>query len=726
MRRFIALCLLASALVAQGKKILPIDACTQAQQFRPRGIPGLQWHPDGKRFTFLRKAGADFEMAAQDLAGKVTVILKWSALSKQLEAAGVRGTSPNSLIGLTWRKDGKSLDYQAGGARWRVVLEPMALEKMAPEIEGAEVSVASADGRHLAYVKAHDVWLLKGMKEHVRVSTNGGPDIAHGVAVSRVEFGITDGLWWDPTSRRIAFYEEDFRPIAAYPYVDHKQTPAKLVHGRYPMAGQPGSIVRVGVHDVKAGKTVWLATDPKKDEYLTNVTWVPGGDALIIAHVSRSQDRVEVVRYDAVTGEREALLFVESDHEWVEPEHGPLFLPDGSGDFLWVSSRSGHRHFWHYRGDGRLVGQVTKGKFDMRAFVRWAPDGKGIFWETSGPNPLHKHLFFTALDASAQRAVTSGRGHHAARLSPDGAHALDVHSNLELPQATDLIRVSDGKVLRRVHRAKDPFAEFVKCRESFFTVKGKDGAELHGYLILPPESKPGEKLPVINYVYGGPHSQLVTDQWISGFSRWTIWLHAMAQRGYVCFIVDGRGTANRGIDWVQAVHRRLGTVEADDQVAGLEYVLKRKDTDPDRVGVTGWSYGGFMTATLLTRKPEWYKAGVSGAPVTDWAYYETGYGERYMDTPQENPKGYATADPGSHAKNIKGRLLVVHGSRDETVMWQSSIEFVRKCIDAGAPVDYMVYPGQLHGLRGKNFAHFINKMTDYFDLHVKGTPRPGQ
>lgn len=718
MSRVIALCLLASALVAQDAKILPIDACTNAGRFLPRGLPGLQWHPDGKRFTFLRRVESDFELAAQDLEGKTSTVLRWSEFSKALGEAGVKGGSPNSLLGLTWRKDGR-LDFAADGARFVVTTNPLGVKKVVPAIKESELTLPSPDGAHAAYVKGKDVWVLKGMKEHVRVTTSGGPDIAHGVAVSRVEFGITDGLWWDPTSRRVAFYQEDFRPIAVYPYVDITKTPAELVPGRYPMAGGKGSIVKVGVHDVGSGRTVWLRTDPKKDEYLTNVTWTPDGNALIIAHVNRAQNRVEVVTYDAASGERGRLLFIESDHEWVEPEHGPMFLPDGSGDFLWVSFRDGHRHFWHYRGDGRLVGQVTKGEFDMQSFVRWAPDGKGFFWETTGPNPLHKHLYYTSIDGKTQRPITTGRGHHGVVLSSDATYGIDVHTNLELPQATDLIRVADGKVVRRIHEAKDPFAGYARCRESFFSVTTKDGAELHGYLILPPKSAAGEKHPVINYVYGGPHSQLVTDQWISGFSRWTLWLHAMAQRGYVCFIVDGRGTANRGIEWVQAIHRRMGTLEADDQVAGLQHVLARADTDPDRVGVTGWSYGGFMTATLLTRKPEWYAAGVSGAPVTDWAYYETGYGERYMDTPQENPEGYKAADPGTYAKDIKGRLLVVHGSLDATVMWQSSLAFVRKCIDAGARVDYMVYPGQLHGLRGKDFAHFIDKMTDYFDLHVK-------
>ena len=715
----LALVVLVLPLIGQDK-VLPVSACTVAGQFVPRGLPGLQWHPDGQRFSYLKREGKDVELRAQSVDGETSTVLKWSALSAALIKAGVKGATPQVLMSLKWRSAG-GLDLAAGGRRWIVKTDPVTVQVLVPMVAGDEAApVVSPDEKHTAYVKAHDIYVLQGQKNEVRVTSDGSADLTHGVAVSRVEFGITDGLWWDPTSRRVAFYEENFRPIKAYPYIDFASRPAKLVDGRYPMAGQPCSVVRVGVFDVANKKTVWLDTDVKRDQYLTNVTWHPSGETVVVAHVNRAQNRCEVVEYDAASGKRLRLLFVESDHEWVEPEHGPIWLPDGSGDFLWVSYRNGHRHFWHYRGDGRLVSQVTKGAFDMQSFVRFSPDKQGFYWETSGPDPLHKHLYYASLDGKTQRAVTAGRGHHGALLSPDAAHMLDVHENLELPQATDLVRTGDGAVLRRVHAAKDPFDGYQRCKESFFKVKNDKGEDLHGYLVLPPKDAPGSKRPVINYVYGGPHSQLVSDRWISGFSRWTLWLHAMAQRGYVCFIIDGRGTTNRGIAWQQAVFRNLGALEAEDQIAGLKHVLARDDTDPGRVGVTGWSYGGFMTCTMMTRKSKWYRAGVAGAPVTDWAYYETGYGERYMDTPAENPEGYKTADPGAHVENIKGRLLVVHGSGDDTVMWQSSIAFLDKCIDAGVPVDYMAYPGQLHGLRGKDFAHFVNKMTDYFDLHVRG------
>ena len=704
------------ALVAQDKKLTVADALN-AGKFVPRGLMGLAWHPDGQRYTWFAREKGDPSMLARTLDGKQSVIIGWKTLRPVLAKAGVKGASPQVLASLAWRKDG-TLRLTAGKALWSLALSPVAVKKIRDLAGGGAVSVTSKEGRHVAYVKGHDVWVRKDGKKDVRVTFDGSKDLTHGVSVSRVEFGITDGLWWDPTGSRVAFYQEDFTPITDYPFVDLAPRPAKRASGRYPMAGQAGSRVKVAVFDVASENVAWLETDPKVDEYLTNVTWHPSGDRIIVAHVNRAQNRCEVVEYDARTGTRLRLLFVESDQEWIEPEHGPIWLPGKSGDFLWVSFRDGHRHLWHYRGDGRLVGQVTRGKFDFAGFDRFAPDGKGLYWITTGPNVLQKHLYYTSLDGKTQRAVTKGRGQHDALLSPQCAHLIDVHTDLELPLAIDLVDSQTGKA-SRIHTAKDPFKDYAKARDSFFTVKTEDGEDLHGYLVLPPTTEPGKKYPVINYVYGGPHSQLVQDRWLSGFGRWNLWLHAMAHDGYVCFIVDGRGTNNRGIEWQQSVFRRLGTLEADDQIRGLEHVLARDDTDRNRVGVTGWSYGGFMTLTMMTRKPAWYRAGVAGAPVTDWAYYETGYGERYMDTPQENRAGYKKADPGTHAKGIRGRLLVVHGTRDDTVVWQQTLSFLEKCVDAGAPVDYMAYPGHVHGLRGKAFTHFIRKLTDYFDLHLR-------
>jgi dipeptidyl-peptidase-4 len=418
-----------------------------------------------------------------------------------------------------------------------------------------------------------------------------------------------------------------------------------------------------------------------------------------------------MIEYDVTTGLEIREHFVEQDAQWVEPEAGPIFLPDGSGHYLWFSFASGYRQLHRYAGNGAHLGQVTSGKFDFMGFVDWV--GNSFLVTGTGINPLEKHLFLVDL-VGAQRQVTAGRGQHDTLLSPNGERVLDTHTNLELPLAIDLLTTS-GQRIRRVHEAENPLANYRLGTQRVFTTTCASGEPMYGHLILPPDLDATRKYPILQYVYGGPHSQLVQDRWLGGQGRWVLWLHMMATRGFVVFRADNRGTANRGIEWQQAIHRRLGTLEVEDQVKALDHILQNPWADSERVGIHGWSYGGFMTLSLMTRAGERYRAGIAGAPVTNWAFYETGYGERYMDTPAENPEGYSNANPSAHVKGLRGRLLVVHGTADETVMWQSSIDFLSHCIEAGVEVETMVYPGQLHGLTGRSFSHFLRKMTRFFD-----------
>ena len=692
------------------------DVTTGIGRLIPRPPPGLAWTPAGNRLSWVQGAeGGPALVSVPAAGGDPKVELKFSELAAAAAEEGLRGLSPNDLVSMSWNDDG-SLRLVAEGDVWRVTLDPVSVERLLVlPSESDAIAVAPGD-RAAAFVKDHDIHVL-GSDGHLRrITRDGSEDLTYGVSVSREEFGIHDGLWWSPDGRRLAFYREDLSPIPVYPYADFDSVPARPVHGRYPMAGGPGSRVKVGIWDEGTARVVWLQTDPEADEYLTNVTWGPKGERLYVAHVNRAQDRSDLVTAAAASGAPLGTLLSESDEEWIEPESGPVFLPDGSG-FLWFSWKDGHRHLYLHTPEGQEVRQVTRGPFDVSEFVRWTPDGKGFWFVTTGRDPRQQHLFLADMQGGT-RPVTSGRGQHTATPSPDGTVILDVHNDVTLPLAVD-VRKSDGTLVRNVYTAADPLARFRHGAHELFTTKTKDGQTIYGDLYLPPDMEDGKRYPVIEYVYGGPHLQLVKDAWIGGLSRWSFWLRYLADQGFVVFRADGRGTPNRGIEWMQAVHGRLGTLETDDQVAALEHVLAEPYADPDRVGVTGWSFGGFMTLTLMTREGDRYRVGISGAPVTDWRFYETGYGERYMDTPGENPEGYAGADPGSRVEGIKGRLVVVQGSSDDVVMWQNTITFLKKCIDAGVPVEYMVYPGQKHGLSGPSMKHFIQKATALFEDELK-------
>lgn len=571
----------------------------------------------------------------------------------------------------------------------------------------------AANDRAVAYVSGHDLWVADDQQRARRLTWDGGPDIVYGGAAHRAEFGITTGLFWSPDARRLAFYREDQREIAPYPYQDLDAMPPAPRHGRYPMAGRAHARVQVGVYDSHDQSLRWLEHDPAQDAYWTNVTFAADGASLTVAIVARGQDRLELVRFDCATGKRIATLLSESDAEWIEPEHGPHFLPDGR--FLWWSSRDGHRHLWLHDQDGKALLQVTKGAFDVEALLAVTADRAGLWFAASGEDPRQRHLFFAKLDGTEVRQVTRDRGTHDCSLAPDGMFAFDVWSNLETPPQPRFLDLQTGAT-EALPAPHPPLLDLELPAQRLFQVKASDDTVLYGHLLLPKTIAEGEKLPVLLYVYGGPHVQQVTDSWLASAS---LWLHALANSGYVVCRLDNRGTPRRGIAFEQAVFRQLGTLEVEDQLRAVEWLKQQPFVDPARLGVHGWSFGGYLTLRLMLLSPGTFRCGISGAPVTDWAQYETGYTERYMDTPQENPDGYQKSSCLPLVDKLDGQLLVVHGTDDRTVMWSHTLAFVDRCIDAGKQLDYFPYPMQTHRLVGKDRVHFQKLLKAYLDEHLK-------
>ena len=735
----VALLIAAVPVVAQSKELSLDDVLRRGPMLSPRGMAGLAWRPGTDTFSYLERTASGAAWVAQAAESGEKVVLaadpEWRAA---LKAAGVDGVPLTALLGAEWRDDGKAVWLQLPGKLCLVEVSPLAI-KPQYEVPAEATAIAfTKDRRAAAFVEDFNIHVRKTDGSVKAVTEGGFRDLTHGVSVSREEFGIKDGLWWSADGRRLAFYREDKRPIDPYPYVDWSGKPAKSLPGRYPMAGRRGSIVSVGVYDTADDSVIWLQSDPSVDEYLTNVTWDLKGERLFVAHVNRAQNEMKLVSYDARTGAIGATLLEEKDPEWIEPESGPIFIPGKEGEFLWFSYRDGRRHLYRHAADGHLMQQVTAGAMDVAAFRGFDAKNEFFFFESSGLDPRHQHLFRGSLAAPTAAVtgagagagvaiapvpatqITGGRGQHDARISTDGRFVVDRHSNLELPLAVDLLTI-DGKVLRRVFECPNPLKDFAMGKEEFFTVKAKDQSDLYGHVIWPPNASKEHPAPVYLYVYGGPHAQIVVDSWALGPGIRNLWMQWLAAQGFVVLRLDNHGTPNRGIEFMQAIHRRLGTVEIDDQLAGLDHILASGLADPTRVAVHGWSYGGFMTLSLLSRAPDRFRCGIAGAPVTDWSFYETGYGERYMDTPEENPEGYKTAAPKKHAKDIKGRLLLVQGTADDTVVWQHTVDFVDACVKAGVDFDYFIYPGQLHGLNGPSSEHFYRKMTSFLkrELGVK-------
>lgn len=679
-------------------------------------LPRVLWLPGGHDATVIAPAADGGQSLHRFADGKLvdppicTAQALWKALGRDVPAAA-------RFPEVGWQ-DATTLRIEAGDAvhLWQPGQEraTTVLRWAAPDAGDGPQAVPGPGDQHVVYTKDHQLWLADRSGRVRQLTFDGSEDIVYGGSAHRAEFGIDRGLFWSQDGRWFAFSREDQRPIAPYPYQDLTTVPPAPVHGRYPMAGRAQSKVRIGVGDTHDGSLCWLECDPAEDVFWTNVTF--GVDATVcVARVSRGQSDMELVRYDAATGKRLAVLLTEHDAAWVEPEHGPTFLPDGR--FLWWSSQQGHRHLYLHAPDGKLLQQVTKGAFDVQKLCAVAADGKMLWYQASGEDPRQLHLFEAKLDGSEVRQITRERGTHHIDLAPDSHVAADLWSNLETRPSVRLLDLASSAAVPLPQPA-DPLATFTLPAQRLFQIKAEDDTVLYGHVALPPNLAEGQKCPVLLYVYGGPHSQLVTDTWLGGAP---LWLQAFAAEGYVVCRLDNRGTPNRGIKFEQAIHRHLGTLEVQDQLRAVEWLKQQPFVDPARIGVHGWSFGGYMTLRLLLLAPTTFACGVSGAPVTDWAMYETGYGERYMDTPAENAEGYAASSCLPLAGKLQRPLLLVQGTDDKTVMWSHSLDFVDRCIDAGVQLDYFPYPMQKHGLVGKDKLHFLRLLHDWLGRHL-GVP----
>jgi dipeptidyl-peptidase 4 len=678
--------------------------------------PRALWLPGGHEATVVRTAPDGNETLHRVENGKVAddVLADARAVRALL---GQPGDGPAKLPRPSWR-DAATLRLQTdtGVFLWQpgaAKAERLLAWPGGPD--GATAHAIAPGDERVAFVRAHQLWLQERSGRLRQLTFDGSGDVVYGEAAHRAEFGIETGLFWSADGRFLAFSREDQRAIAAYPYQDLGAMPPAPAPGRYPMAGRTHASVRIGVCDTRDHGVVWLEHEPGEDVYWTNVTFGPN-DTVVVARVGRGQDHVELVRYGATDGRRQATLLTERDAEWIEPMRGPTFLADGG--FLWWSARDGHVHLWRHDADGGNARQVTKGAFDVQELLAVGADGKSVWFAASGEDPRQRHLFVASLDGAEVRQLTRERGTHRATLSPDQQWAHVAWSNLDTRPTARLLELATANAVP-LPAPHDPLAGAALPQQRLFQVKADDGTVLYGHVALPPDLADGQRCPALLYVYGGPHVQLVTDQWLGGAPTW---LQALAAEGYVVCRLDNRGTPHRGVAFEQSVFRRLGVLEVQDQLRAVEWLQQQPFVDPARIGVHGWSYGGYMTLRLLLAAPAAFACGVSGAPVTDWAMYETGFTERYMDTPAENADGYHVSSCLPFADRLQRPLLLVHGTDDRTVMWSHSLAFVDKCIAAGKQLEYFPYPMQQHGLVGRSREHFLLLLRDWLGRHL----RPGE
>ena len=661
-----------------------------------------RWRDEGAVYTFA-EGGALYAVDAR--TGRRTT------LATLAELGALLGDTLTRMPAYSWQ-EGLLVCY-AGRDRVGVDLAAKRVVYRRPMPRKAASLLPLDDGRYL-YTRANNLyWCDAAGAEHA-ITKESAPGIVCGQAVSRNEFGIDRGIFPAPDGRRTAFYRKDERRVTTFPLLDVTTRTGSLVEIRYPMAGMTSERVSVEVYDFDRDTTVRLdVTDFDEERYLTNVAWGPASDRLYVQVLDREQKRMHLNEYDAAYGRFLRTILTEESPKYVEPQHPIRFL-DGEPDrFVYTTSnRDGYRSLYLGSLAAGTLERLTTVDADVELV---ALRGRWIFYASAEVSPVERHLF--RLDRRTGRTVrlTPDEGWHACRVSPDGRYVLDSYSSLRVPRVVRLAS-ADGRTSRELFRAEDPSAALNYGSIELGTVRSADGRYDNYYrLVKPHDFDPAKKYPVILYVYGGPHSQLVQNTFQAQLRRWEMY---MAQHGYVVFVMDNRGTMNRGLAYEQATHRRLGRCEMEDQIAGLEWLLAHPWADRDRVGVHGWSFGGFMTISLMTNYPDLFKVGVAGGPVIDWKWYEVMYGERYMETPERNPEGYAATSLLPMASKLRGKLLICQGAVDRTVVWQHSLNFVRACIDAGVQVDYFPYPTHEHNVLGKDRVHLMQKVTDYFEDYL--------
>ena len=599
------------------------------------------------------------------------------------------------------------------------LIDPQAKKQLAAfERAGrAEQAFALAPrAKHAVAVRDNNLFLLLPDGSSKQLTTDGTPTLVYGQSVHQNEFGINGGLFWSPDGSRLAFYRMDQSMVTPYPLVHintRKATEEKLY---YPMAGMPSHHVTLGIYDVASGQTTYIKTGEPKEKYLTNISWAPDSKTVYIAEVNREQNHMDLKAYDPATGDYIKTLFSEHNDKYIEPQWPMRFIPGRDKEFVWQTRRDGYTHLYRYNVDGKLLGQITRGEWEITDFLGFADGGKTIVYSSTQLSPIDRVIASVSIDGRKTRILTPQAGWHVGQLSSDGKYLLDTYESLKNPTENRLLSVATGKPIATLYQSKDPEAGFINPEITFGTIKAADGVtDLHYRLLKPTNFDPAKKYPTIVYVYNGPHAQLVQNRFHAGCLGWDLY---MATKGFVIFTVDGRGSAHRGAAFEQVIHRHLGKNEMADQMKGVDFLKSLPYVDADRIGVAGWSYGGFMTTNLMLTYPDVFKVGSAGGAVTDWARYEIMYGERYMDSPQDNPEGYKETNLSLRAGNLKGRLLLIHGTIDPTVVWQHTQLFVDACVKAGTYPDYMIYPEHKHNVLGVDRVHLNYTMARYFMDHL--------
>ena len=566
----------------------------------------------------------------------------------------------------------------------------------------------------VAYTIDNNLYVAVSNEPKITVTIDEDKNIVSGQAIARSEMGIRKGTFWSPKGNYLAFYQKDESNVTEYPLVDITQTPALINNIKYPMNGMASEIAKVGIFSMKSQSLIYLDIDTSDEHYLTNLSWSPDEKYIFLAEVNRDQNQMWFNMYDANSGSKIKTLFEEKNDKWVEPEHAAVFLPGNNSEFLWMSERDGFMNIYKYNINSSKESQLTYFDWVIKSIVGFDEGGKNVIILGTGNDGRETKAYKINLKNAKTKLLTNEPGSHSVQISWGGKYILDSYSSMEEPRVVKRKSTKSGKEVT-IYTSKNPIEDYQLGTTDFITLKSKDGTNLYGRIIKPANFDENKKYPVLVYVYGGPHAQMVTNSWLGGSNLWMQWM--AAEKNYVVFTLDNRGSAYRGFAFESVIHRQVGEAEMEDQLTGVNYLKSLPYIDENRLAIHGWSYGGFMTNSLMLRYPGVFTTAVAGGPVTDWKYYEIMYGERYMDRWQDNEEGFEKSKVHNYVKNLDGKLLEITGSVDPVVVPQHSMSLLQEFVKNKIQVDFFSYPMHPHNVRGVDRVHLMKKVLNYIIIN---------
>src|SRR5467141_189233 len=713
----------APAAATPAYKPLTVDRIYSEPSLSGRLTRGIAWTPDSKQISFFEsnatgKVGRTELWAVDVTSGQRRVILSAEKLESVLPADAEQSTQATGLgrhapAEYQWAPGGGALLFQGPTSLAWFDLKTQASRTLASGKESIADPKISPDGRYVSFVRNHNLWLVSVADGKERAFTEGGTEEVRKGELDWVypeELEITTAYWWAPDSSAIAYFQMDESKVAKYPLVNFSSPTGEAEEERYPPAGGANPVVRVFVAPVSGGEAHAMDTGENTDIYIARVNWLTDAKHLAIQRLNRRQTVLDLLIADATSGQTRTALN-ETDQYWINVSNDLRFLKDGKR-FLWSSERSGYRHLYLYDLEGKELAQLTKGEWEVSA-VDAVDEGKGLVYFTgTAKSPLERHLYRVSLDGSAISRITIHNGTHGVKMAPDASAFVDTYSDVMTPPRQDVAR-ADGSLLRVINENKDPeLAEYRLSAPQFLPVKAHDGMPLNTVMIKPPDFDGAKKYPVLVFTYGGPHAQVVLNAWGGNTG---LWHQMMAQKGYIIFALDNRGSAGRGHVFEEPIHFRLGAQELSDQLDGVSYLKSLPYVDGERIGIWGWSYGGHMTLHAMFEAAGAFKAGFAGGPVTDGHFYDSIYTERYLGLPQKNEKGYRDSSPVKYASQLKGKLLIAHGTGDDNVHFANTLMVINDLIEAGKYAEVLAFPGRGHGVSDPPARRILlQRVTQFF------------